>query len=379
MMDFKTNAPRSSSLIANSVVSSVVIWTAALSLLVCLGCHDQSPTSAESNDSAQKTPIEVMSVHPQSVTDRLVLAARVEPDPTRVVHIYSQITGRLVELYVRPGQEVSKGQTIGLIQSSEIASARGDYDKAKIEVARSDRQLDRARLLLQHEVIAQRDYDDLEAADQAAHAELTRTIQRIHMLGFPPEGSSDTAPLVAPISGAVLDIGSASGEMQRSLDNASPIATVANLDSVWILGDVFERDLNTIRSAQSVEVTLPAYPDETLHGKISNISDAIDPTSRTLKVRVVLPNPKHLLKPEMFANLSIARTTAPEFVLPTTAVIHEGSNSYVFLQTTPGKYERHQVITGALSGKTVVVASGLKDGDQVVTTGAALLRAPAGD
>jgi cobalt-zinc-cadmium efflux system membrane fusion protein len=308
-----------------------------------------------------------------------VLAARVVPDPTRVVHVYSQITGRLVELYVRPGQDVTKGQTIGLIQSSEIAAARGEYDKAKIEVARSDHQLDRAKLLLQHEVIAQRDYDDLEAADQAAHAELTRTIQRIHMLGFPPEGSSDSAPLRAPISGAVLDIGSASGEMQRSLDNASPIATVANLDSVWILGDVFERDLSTIRSAQSVEVTLPAYPGETLHGRISNISDAIDPASRTLKVRVVLPNPKHRLKPEMFANLSVARTTAPEFVLPTTAVIHEGSSSYVFLQTAPGRYERHQVTTGALSGKTVVVASGLKDGDQVVTTGAALLRAPSGD
>ncbi|HXP08523.1 MAG TPA: efflux RND transporter periplasmic adaptor subunit [Acidobacteriaceae bacterium] len=346
-------------------------------LLTCLGCHDQAanPTT----DAPEKTPVEVATIHPQSVTDRLVLPARVTPDPTRVVHIYSQITGRLVELYVRPGQEVTKGQTIGLIQSSEIAAARADYDKAKIEVARSDRQLDRAKQLLQHEVMAQRDYDDLEAADQAAHAELTRSIQRIKMLGFSPEGSSDSAALRAPISGAVLDIGSASGEMQRSLDNASPIATVANLDSVWILGDVFEQDLNTVRAAQSVDVTLPAYPGETWHGKISNISDAMDPTSRTLKVRVVLPNPKHLLKPEMFANISIARTTAPEFVLPTAAVVHEGTSSYVFLQTSPGKYERRQVSTGALNGKTVVVTSGLKDGDQIVTAGAALLRAPAGD
>ena len=368
-----TYAPR----FARVVASSIGYWLAAFSLLACLGCHDQATTSVQ--DGPQKTPIEVATMHPQSVTDRLVLAAHVVPDPTRVVHIYSQITGRLVELYVRPGQEVTKGETIGLIQSSEIAAARADYDKAKIEVARSDRQLDRAKLLLQHEVMAQRDYDDLEAADQAAHAELTRTIQRIHMLGFSPEGSSDSAALRAPITGAVLDIGSASGEMQRSLDNANPIATVANLDSVWILGDVFERDLNTIRAAQSVDVTLPAYPSDTLRGTISNISDAMDPTTRTLKVRVVLPNPRHRLKPEMFANLSVARSTAPEFVLPTTAVVHEGSSSYVFLQASPGKYERHQVSTGALRGKTVVVTSGLKDGDQVVTVGAALLRAPTGD
>jgi membrane fusion protein, heavy metal efflux system len=116
-----------------------------------------------------------------------------------------------------------------------------------------------------------------------------------------------------------------------------------------------------------------------LHGTISNISDAMDPISRTLKVRVVMPNRQHRLKPEMFANLSIARTTAQQFMVPTTAVIHEGTSSYVFLQTAPGKYEQHQVTTGAIHEKTVVVANGLKDGDQVVTRGAALLRAPSGD
>ena len=352
---------------------------ATLLFLSCLGCQDKAPTAAGGGDTPQKAPIEVATVHPQAVTDRLELAARVEPDPTRVVHIYSQVTGRLVELYVRPGQEVKKDETIGLIQSSEIAEARADYDKAKIEVARSDRQLDRAKLLLQHEVMAQRDYDDLEAADQAAHAELTRTIQRIHMLGFTPEGSSDTVALRAPISGAVLEIGTASGEMQRSLDNATPIATIANLDSVWILGDVFERDLATVRSAESVDVTLPAYPGETLHGRISNISDAIDPTSRTLKVRVVTPNPQHRLKPEMFANLSVARTTAQQFIVPTAAVVHEGTLSYVFMPTASGKYEQHQVTTGTIHDKTVVVTAGLKDGDQIVTAGAALLRPPSGD
>jgi membrane fusion protein, heavy metal efflux system len=357
---------------------SRALWIATLLCLSCLGCHDRVPAASNGGDT-QPTPIEVTTLHAQAVTDRLELAARVEPDPTRVVHIYSQVTGRLVELYVRPGQEVAKGQTIGLIQSSEIAEARADYDKAKIEVARSDHQLDRAKLLLQHEVMAQRDYDDIEAADQAAHAELTRTIQRIHMLGFSPEGSSDSVALRAPISGAVLEIGTASGEMQRSLDNASPIATIANLDSVWILGDVFERDLATVRSAQSVDVTLPAYPGETLRGTISNISDAMDPASRTLKVRVIVPNRQHRLKPEMFATLSVARTTAQQFIVPTAAVLHEGSSSYVFMPTAPGKYEQHQVTTGTIHDKTVVVTAGLKDGDQIVTTGAALLRAPSGD
>lgn len=354
-------------------------WILAFSLLTITGCQDKNPNPVDDPAAPAKSPIEVTTVHSEAGTDRLDLTARVMPDPTRVVHIFSQVAGRLVALYVRPGQEVQKGETIGTIQSSDISQARADYDRARIEVARSDRQLERGKLLLQHEVMSQRDYDDLEAADQAAHSELTRTAQRIAMLGFSPDGTSDNVSLRAPISGAVLEIGSASGEMQRSLDNASAIATVANLDSIWVVGDVFERDLSAVRNAKSVDITFPAYPGETWHGVISNISDAIDPTSRTLKVRVVLPNPGHRLKPEMFAALSIARGTSQVFVLPATAVVHEGSSTFVFLEADPGKYERRQVTVGAMQDQTVVVSDGLKNQDHVVTTGAALLRAPSGD
>ena len=243
-------------------------WIVLLLLLPVLGCQDKASAPAGSSTAPVKSPVEVTTIHSQASTDRLDLTARVMPDPTRVVHIFSQVAGRLVALYVRPGQEVMKGETIGTIQSSDIAQARADYDRARIEVARSDRQLDRAKLLVQHEVMAQRDYDDLEAADQAAHSELTRTVQRIAMLGFSPEGSSDDVSLRAPISGAVLDIGSASGEMQRSLDNAVAIATIANLDSVWVVGDVFERDLAAVRNAKSVDITFPAYPEK--HGTASS-------------------------------------------------------------------------------------------------------------
>ena len=354
-------------------------WIFVFSLLAFVGCQDKQTNHADLAATPVNSPIEVTAVHSQATTDRLDLTARVTPDPTRVVHIFSQVAGRLVALYIRPGQEVQKGETIGTIQSSDISQARADYDRARIEAARSDRQLDRAKLLLQHEVMAQRDYDDLEAADQAAHSELTRTAQRIAILGFSPEGSSDNISLRAPISGAVLEIGSASGEMQRSLDNASAIATIANLDSVWVVGDVFERDLSAVRNAKSVDITFPAYSGETWHGVISNISDAIDPASRTLKVRVVLQNPGHRLKPEMFATLSIARGTSQAFVLPATAIVHEGSSTFVFLESAPGKYERRPVTVGSTRDQTVVITDGLKNEDRVVTTGAALLRAPSGD
>lgn len=356
---------------------SLAIPSAAF-LLAITGCHSK----VDQPEAASATPpgiVETAIVHPQQVANHLDLTARVAPDPTRVVHVFSQVSGRLLELYVRPGQEVVKGQKIGLIQSSDISSARSDYEKARIESLRADRQLDRAKQLLQHEVMAQKDYDDLQAASQAAHAEMNRAQQRIQMLGFSVEGNSDTVTLKAPIAGAVLDIGSASGEFQKSLDNATAIATIANLDEVWVLGDVYERDLASVRVGNPVEISFPAYPRETVHGKIANVSDAIDPTSLTLKVRVVLGNPAHRYKPLMYATIEVNRSSALAFLVPQTAVIHEGAASYVFVQTSPGKYDRRAVVTGQSRDPSIEITSGLHDGDAVVTTGAALLRAPAGD
>jgi membrane fusion protein, heavy metal efflux system len=356
---------------------NVAISSAAI-LLAITGCHGK----VEQAEPASATPpgvVETTIVHPQQVANRLDITARVTPDPTRVVHVFSQVSGRLLELYVRPGQEVANGQKIGLIQSSDIASVRSDYEKAKIEALRTDHQLDRAKQLLQHEDMAQKDFDDIQAASQAAHAEVNRTQERIQMLGFSVEGNSDTVTLKAPIGGAVLDIGTASGEFEKSLDNATAIATIANLDEVWVMGDVYERDLASVKVGNPVEISFPAYPGETVHGKIANVSDAIDPTSLTLKVRIVLNNPGHRYKPLMYSTIAVDRSSTLAFLAPQTAVIHEGSASYVFVQTAPGKYDKRGVVTAQSRGTSIEITSGLHDGDAVVTTGAALLRAPAGD
>ncbi len=325
----------------------------------------------------QKTIVETITVHPETLVDRLDLPAQVAPDPTRVVHIYPPLSGRVLTLEVRPGQDVRKGQTIAVLQSGELAQARSEFEKARIEAARSDLQLDRAKQLLAHQVIAQRDFDDLKAADEAAHSELERSRQRIHELGFSETGNSDLTNLTSPISGAVLDIGTASGELQRSLDNATAIATIANLDSVWVLGDVYENDLADVHAGTAVTVTFPAYPGLVRTGRVDNVSDAFDPNTRTLKARVVLSNADHKLKPQMFASIAVVRSTMTGFVVPSESVIREGNGAFVFLQTSPGKYERRTVTLGATQAGKTQILSGLKDGDAVVTTGAALLREPA--
>ena len=344
--------------------------------ILITGCSQHDAANAGSS-APPKTIVETITVHPETLVDRLDLPAQVVPDPTRVVHIYPPLSGRVLSLLVRPGQDVKRGQTIAVLQSGDLAQARSEFEKARIEAARSDLQLDRAKQLLAHQVIAQRDYDDLKAADDGAHSELERARQRIHELGFSEKGTSDVTDLTSPISGAVLDIGTASGELQRSLDNATVIATIANLDSLWVLGDVYENDLADVHAGTNVTVTFPAYPGFTRTGRVDNISDAFDPNTRTLKARVVLSNSDHKLKPQMFASISVVRSSKTGYLVPSEAVIREGNGAFVFVETGPQKYDRRAVTLGPAQGTKTQVLSGLKDGDSVVTTGAALLREPA--
>ncbi|HEV2324857.1 MAG TPA: efflux RND transporter periplasmic adaptor subunit [Terracidiphilus sp.] len=322
--------------------------------------------------------LETTVVHRQQVASQLVLPARITANPTEMVHIYPMISGRVLSLRILPGQQVKKGETIGTMQSSEAAQARADFEKARIEADRADLQLNRAKELLAHEVMAQRDYDDLKALDEADHADLERARQTLHMLGFSEKSTTDIVSIRAPISGVVLDVGTGPGEMQRSLDNATAIATIADIDSVWVVGDLYPSDQAAVHEGQPVAITVSGYPGLTLHGSVDNISNAVDPVSLTLKVRVVLPNPGYRLKPEMYARMTVTSHERQVIVVPSTAVIQNGESTFVFVETAPGKYERRNVALGDTHADTDEVLQGLNDGDRVVSTGAELLRASEG-
>ncbi len=349
---------------------------ASISLAIAL-------TGCKKKEAAQKDlppiNIQTMTVQTGTLSDTLTVPAHVEADPTKLVHVFPPLSGRITSLRVVTGQEVSRGQTIATLQSADVAAARSDFEKAKTQAEHDDRARDRGKLLYDHEVLSLASYQDLQSQAAASRSELERARQRIRELGFSENGTSDTAPIAAPIGGTVLDVGTANGELQRSLDNSSAngIATIANLDSVWVVGEVFERDMLLLRSKETVDVTLPAFPGQTFHGSIVNIGDTFDPTTHTLRARVVLPNPGHKLKPAMFANLVIDRPAQSTILVPQTAVVHDGDATGVYLEVSPGKYELRTVNVGATRGDNIEVRNGLRDGQRIVKQGAAFLRAPA--
>lgn len=344
--------------------------------VVLAGCSSHPATQTPPPGS---TIVQTVTIHRQPVLDRIQIPAHVVAIPTKVVQVFPPLSGRIVRFSVLPGQQVHAGQEIAVLRSGDIAQARSDFEKAKIQVTLADAALNRGKLLLQHQVLAKADYEQLVATDEAAHSEQERARQLIHELGFSENGTSDEAPIRSPIAGVVLDTGTAVGELQRSLDNAAPLATIANLNTVWVVGNAYQNDLASIQVGRPVKVTIPAYPNMSLAGKIDNVAQSLDPNTLAINVRVVLPNPGLKLKPDMFGTISIDRSESTGFLVPSSAVIHENNADSVFVETSPGEFERRSVKLGQMQAGNVVVLNGLQDGDHVVTIGAALLRSPAGE
>jgi cobalt-zinc-cadmium efflux system membrane fusion protein len=227
-------------------------------------------------------------------------------------------------------------------------------------------------------VIALRDYQQAQADAESAAAALASARERLELLNVDPDSSSDQLSVRAPRSGVVTELSAAPGEFAKSLDNSNPLCTIADLSSVWAVGDVYEKDIAGIHVGDPAEVIASAYPDEIRRGRITAIGSALDTTTRTLKVRAVLANPGLRLKPDMFAMIRVVRGTRASVVVPEAAVLREGSSGYVYVQKSPGHFVRRAVTLGRDTERhQLEVMSGLAPGDTVVVEGAELLRAAA--
>lgn len=342
-------------------------------LISAIGCSDH-PRTANAAGRDQKPVIRTAEVTRQNVSDSIDLPARVQADPVRTVHVFAPAGGQLVSVSVRPGDHVQRGQIIAVLHSNDLAQAHADYMKAKADHDRTQRALERAQLLYDHKVLPQKDYEDAKAEAISGQAELETAKEHLNLLGVPLDQVSDELQVRAPKSGVVLDVSAAPGEFSKALDASAPLCTIADLSDVWIMGDVYEKDLSSVALHKPVDISFAAYPGKTWKGRVDNISPIIDPNTRTIKVRVVLANAASQLKPDMFAQIHVQRGTRNVILLPAPAVLHDGEKTYVYVDGGGGKYQPREVKIGPMQDGSVEIASGLSGGENVVVEGAELLR-----
>jgi membrane fusion protein, heavy metal efflux system len=255
----------------------------------------------------------------------------VTPDVNRTIHVTSQGSGRVVDLRVRLGDNVKKGQVLLSIYSADLAGAFSDYQKAVADERLSKRALDRAQLLWSHGAAAQKDFEQAEDAQEKAQVDVQNAEQHIRILGGDPAHPSSLIELRAPVTGTIVEQNISGFEGVKSLDNSPNLFTIADLSQVWVVCDVFENDLGQVHIGDLAEARLNAFPDRAFHGKISDISRVLDPNTRSAKVRIVMANPEGALRPGMYAVASFrSRKLQRHVVIPSTAVMRLQDRDWVF-------------------------------------------------
>ena len=358
-------------------------------MLSASGCGDSSssaqPPAQTSNAVSTEyvapdaKGVQTMTVRKTTIPEYLDLPAHIEADPTRVVHVFAPAGGRITEMKVRPWDRVEKGQTLAELESSDLARAVADYHKALVDNQVKQKQMSRSEDLLDHKAISEREYQQAQGDAAQAQAEVEAAREQIQVFGMDPDHASTQLFVKAPRSGVVLDVGAAPGEFSQALSASAPLATVADITTVWAVGDIYEKDLSVAKSGEQAQVTLNAYPGQTWTGHVSVVSAAVDPTTRTLRVRVVLPNTDTRIKPAMFGAIRLVRSSAQGILVPSSAVVREGNDSYVFVSQGNGRFVRRSVRLGRTVDGTVEVVSGVNEGETIVSEGALFLRAPGQD
>jgi cobalt-zinc-cadmium efflux system membrane fusion protein len=271
------------------------------------------------------------------------------------------------------GDRVKAGQIVAVIDSPDLGQAYDDNDKAADSYQLTKKTLERQEEQLKLGAASTRDIDQARSDFNQASAEYSRTQARLKAIGVPVDAKERARLLTvtAPFSGSVTTLTVTAGNMIN--DPTVPMMTIADLSTIWVTAMVSEKDVANVNPQEEADVSLSAYPDRKLHGKVLFVSDVIEADSRRAKIRIAFPNADYAFKPNMFADVTLRAPAQSRVVVPTSALLMNNDRTSVFIATAPWTFERRAVEPLLEEGTSVVIMSGLQAGDQIVVKGGILL------
>jgi len=345
--------------------------------------HGEAETLKLTPEAMETAGIKLEELAEQEITEQLMLTATIQPNRDRIMHVAARVPGRIVNVYVKLGDQVKAGQTLALLDSLEVGEAYSSYLQTKTQLAVAKADFERAEKLHGDQIIAQKDHLRAHAEYDKAKASFAATGDKLRMLGVSPTPADDgravsTFPLTTPFAGTVIEKHAILGELAQP---DKQIFTVADLSRLWIEANLFEKDLGRIKTGAAAVVTVDAYPGESFQGKLTYIAAVVDKETRTVQARVEVANTGGRLKPEMFATAAIrtsgtagAAGKSKALLLPQEAVVLIQGQPTAFVEERGG-FEPRAVELGEKLRERVVIKNGLKAGERVVTAGAYALKA----
>lgn len=361
--------------------------TALLSVLLT-GCGATQGEVAEASAVVPKNPLEIKTGddlrkrievgEPQAkpVAATLRVAGRIEADETRLARVSAPVTGRIVELEAVEGQQVRKGQVLANIYSTELSAAQSEYLKAHTARQVAERAVTRAKQLLDADVIGIAELQRRESELQQSIADLAAARERLGVLGFSADEIAkldkdrtvnSITHILSTIDGIILERQATIGQVVQAVQT---VFVIADLSNVWLVADVPEQSAGALRVGKTVEAEIPALPGEKITGKLSFVSAVVNPETRTVRVRMNLPNPHQRYKPAMLTTMALMDGAEQRTVIPAAAVVRENNADHVFIETAPNTFLLRRVQLGDDAGDLRIVLEGLTKTERIVTNGA---------
>ncbi len=355
------------------------------------------PNAVQITTESQKDMgIRVESAANRSLQETLSATGTVSEDPGRIAHIRPLARGLIEKAYVRLGDRVSEGDSLVEYDNIELGVAIGEFRTAQAELERSltdlevkKRILERSKEMLREGALARTTYDlreaeykDAEAKMAAARATAEKIEEQVHRYGWTDQDLANLPSkqghtithtiLKAPLSGVITTFHASVGEV---VEPATELLAITDISSLWVLADVFEKDLAQIQPGKHVQVRVASYPGKIFDGKITFVADSLDPKTRTAKARCLVGNSTGLLKLEMFATIEIpVDQTGPVLAVPDSSLQQIEGKTVVFVRNSGTQFEKREVRTGIASGGYTEIRAGLKTGDLVTTQGSFVVK-----
>ena len=366
-------------------------------LVVLTGCHSNDSerasqmTSFSAGASKSATPelftipqeqmshVQVVTVVPSTLKRTLRLTGAVAYNAFKTTPVISQVGGPVSRILVVPGEHVKEGQSMLDVSSPDYSQLLDSYLKAADSFRLSSKNYARAQDLFAHHAIAERDLEQAESDRNQAQADLNAAEQGMKILGIKNPAnlanapSSAQIPLLAPIGGEVVERLVAPGQVLQA--GQTQAFTISDLSTVWVLANVYQADLAYVRSGDDVVVQTDAYPGN-FHGKISYVSPALDPNTRTLQARIVVDNPGEKLKRDMYCTVTVTAGSISNVVtVPDSSVLRDDNNQpFVYVEGGTNQFGRRDVDLGERQNGQTQILKGITVGEKVVGDGSLFLQ-----
>ena len=369
----------------SSLAARTALAVCLVAALAACGKKDEAPKAAAEAPAdpmlvtvqpAMASNFKVSKLETAEIAQVQEITGRIDASEQRVSRIGAAVTGRAMEVFVDVGDNVRAGQPLARVASPELTQAQLAVLRANAASSLASRAVERARQLLQADVIGSAELQRRESELAVANAELRASTDQLRLLGM---SGGDIAALrsqgtlapatvvVSPRAGVVIERNVSQGQVTQPGD---PLFTVADLDKVWVVGAVPEQAASSVEVGQSMEITVPALGGAPLTGKVVAVGATVNAETRTVGVRTEVDNPKRALKPQMLATMRISGASKKMLAVPPAAVVRENDRDNVYVKTAENKYRLTPVELGANSNGMRPLLQGPREGTEVVTEGA---------